>query len=487
MELKSLLHRVSIVESIRLKETLEIDAVAFDSRKVKQGTLFVAQKGVHVDGHGYIDKAVGLGAAVIVCEEFPEAINDEVVYLKVSNSTVALAELSANFYDHPSEKLNLIGITGTNGKTTVASLLHQLFQLLGYKTGLLSTVKVVVDTQVYSATHTTPDSLTINKYLAEMVASGVEYCFMEVSSHGIHQARTHGLSFNGGVFTNITHDHLDYHNTFSEYRDVKKAFFDGLRKDAFALTNVDDKNGNFMLQNTKASKKAYAQKTLADYRIKILEKSFSGMLLQINNQEVWVQLVGGFNASNLGAIYGVAKELGVDDGELLIALSQLKSVDGRFQYQVSGTGIVSVVDYAHTPDALKNILSTIKEIIQSETKIITVVGCGGDRDVTKRPKMAAIAAEWSHQVILTSDNPRSEDPEKILEAMEAGIQPEDLARVLTIQDRKQAIKTACKLANKGDVVLVAGKGHETYQEVNGERTYFNDKETLIETFQTLKK
>lgn len=487
MELQKILHSVTVLESINLKNSLEVGAIAFDSRKVKEGTLFLAQRGVHVDGHNYIAKAIDLGAAVIVCEELPSELKDEVVYVKVADSTIALAELAANFYNHPSKKIKLVGVTGTNGKTTVASLLHQLFQLLGYKTGLLSTVKVVVDKEIFPATHTTPDSLTINEYMSKMVDAGVEYCFMEVSSHGIHQARTHGLEFNGGVFTNITHDHLDYHKTFAEYRDVKKAFFDGLSKHAFALTNVDDKNGNFMLQNTKAAKKSYAQKTLADYRIKILEKSFSGMLLQINNQEVWVQLVGGFNASNLGAIYGVAKELEVDENELLIALSQLKSVDGRFQYQVSTTGIVSVVDYAHTPDALKNILSTIKDIIQPETKVITVVGCGGDRDKTKRPKMANIAAAYSAQVVLTSDNPRTEDPEKILEDMEAGILADDLSRVLTIQDRKQAIKTACKLANKGDVVLVAGKGHETYQEVNGKRSYFNDKKTLMETFQTLKK
>lgn len=488
MELKKVLHTVKIVKSINWEQQfLEVNTIVFDSRKVVEGTLFVAQKGVHVDGHQYIAKAVALGANVIVCQQLPEEVFSSIVYIIVKDANIALAKLAANFYEHPSEKLKLVGVTGTNGKTTVASLLYQLFRLLGYKTGLLSTVKVVIDKEEYVATHTTPDSLAINQYMANMVLSGVEYCFMEVSSHGIHQSRTYGLNFNGGVFTNITHDHLDYHNTFSEYRDVKKAFFDGLGKHAFALTNVDDKNGNIMLQNTKATKKSYSQRTLADYKVKVLEKSFSGMLLQINHKEIWVQLVGGFNASNLGAIYGVAKELGVEDLELLTALSQLKSVDGRFQYQVSKTGVVSVVDYAHTPDALKNILATIEDIVQSAANIITVVGCGGDRDKTKRPKMAAIAAELSSQVILTSDNPRTENPEVILEEMEAGVKEEDQSKVLTILGRKQAIKIACKLAKKGDVVLVAGKGHETYQEINGVRSYFNDTETLIEIFEILKK
>ena len=487
MELKDLLKKVATLNQINFNEKVEVTAIAFDSRKVAKGTLFVAQKGVHVDGHQYISKAIDLGANVIVCEEMPSVIVDEVVYVQVKNANEALAMLAANFYGHPSEKLKLVGVTGTNGKTTIASLLYQLFQLLGYKTGLLSTVKVVVDKQEFTATHTTPDSLAINMYMSEMVKAGVDYCFMEVSSHGIHQERTFGLDFNGGVFTNITHDHLDYHKTFSEYRDVKKSFFDNLSKSAFALTNTDDKNGMVMLQNTKATKKTYSQKTLADYKVRILEKSFSGMLLQINQHEVWVQLVGGFNASNLGAIYGVACELGVDEMELLTALSQLKSVDGRFQYQVSKTGIVSVVDYAHTPDALKNILSTIKEMVSTSVNIITVVGCGGDRDKTKRPKMAAISAELSTQVILTSDNPRTEDPVLILEDMEAGITTDKAHKVLTISDRKQAIKTACKLAKKDDVILVAGKGHETYQEVNGQRTHFDDKEVLIETFETLNK
>jgi len=488
MELNNVLYKIAIKSSKNWnQQSLDVKEIAFDSRKVVNNTLFIAQRGVQVDGHMYIDKAVTLGATVIICEEFPQKIVSSVVYLLVENANTTLAQLAANFYNHPSKKIKLVGVTGTNGKTTIASLLCQLFQLLGYKTGLLSTVKIVINENVYPATHTTPDSLAINKYMAQMVEQGVEYCFMEVSSHGIHQYRTYGLDFNGGVFTNITHDHLDYHKTFKEYRDVKKMFFDALPKGAFALTNLDDKNGNVMLQNTKATKKTYSQKTIADYKVKILEKSFSGMLLQVNDKEVWVQLVGGFNASNLAAIYGVAKELGVDNIELLTALSQLKSVDGRFEYQVSTTGVVSVVDYAHTPDALKNILSTINDIAHSDVNIITVVGCGGDRDKTKRPKMAAIAVDLSTQVILTSDNPRTENPDAILEEMELGIQDKEAFKVLTISDRKQAIKTACKLAKKNDVVLVAGKGHETYQEINGERAYFNDKETLIETFEKLKK
>lgn len=488
MELLKIIQGIKLLDSVCWsKQLVNVSSVAFDSRKVKEDTLFIAQKGVHVDGHSFIYKAISLGAKTIICEKLPEEIIDGVVYLVVSDADVALAIVSANFYDQPSRKIKLIGVTGTNGKTTIASLLYQLFYSLGYKSGLLSTVKVVVDKEVFPATHTTPDSLSINKYLAQMVKAGVEYCFMEVSSHGIHQSRTYGLDFNGGVFTNISHDHLDYHKTFKEYRDVKKAFFDNLPKGAFALTNVDDKNGVVMLQNTKASKKTYSQKTLADYKVRVLEKSFSGMLLQVNNQEVWVQLVGGFNASNLAAIYGVAKELGVDEIELLTALSQLKSVDGRFQYQVSESGVVSVVDYAHTPDALKNILNTINDVIQKNVNVITVVGCGGDRDRTKRPKMALIATELSAQVVLTSDNPRTEDPEAILNEMEAGLSASQLGKVLTIVDRKQAIKTACKIANKGDVVLVAGKGHETYQEVNGQRTYFNDKDTLVETFEILQK
>ncbi|WP_010135608.1 UDP-N-acetylmuramoyl-L-alanyl-D-glutamate--2,6-diaminopimelate ligase [Ochrovirga pacifica] len=487
MELKQIIEKVTVLESLYFDENQYISAVAFDSRKVEENTLFVAQRGVHVDGHNYIQKAVDLGASVVVCEIFPDQIHEKVCYLKVENSSIALAQIAANFYQNPSEKLTLVGVTGTNGKTTVATLLCQLFQKLGAKTGLLSTVKIIVHQAEYEATHTTPDSVTINKYLAKMVKEGVSYCFMEVSSHGIHQARTYGLNFKGGVFTNITHDHLDYHKTFKEYRDVKKAFFDDLPQNAFALTNLDDKNGAFMLQNTKASQKTYAQKTLADYRIKIVEKSLMGMLLQINDQELWVKLIGGFNASNLGAIYGVADQLGVPEQELLVALSQLSSVDGRFQYQVSKTGIVGVVDYAHTPDALKNILSTIKEIVRPTAKIITVVGCGGDRDAAKRPKMAKIASELSHQVVLTSDNPRTENPLQILEDMEVGVPAEAQHKVLTIEDRKQAIKTACQLASKDDVVLVAGKGHETYQEINGKRSYFNDKEQLIETFQILKK
>ena len=480
MELKEVLHKVVFVKSIGDVVSKQVASVAFDSRKVKQDTLFVAQKGVTVDGHNYIDKAISLGATVVVCQDIPESINENVSYVQVKSSDKALAQIASNFYQNPSSNLKLVGVTGTNGKTTIASLLYQLFTQLGYQTGLLSTVKVMVGNEQFKATHTTPDSLSINKYMAMMVESGVEYCFMEVSSHGIHQSRIHALDFNGGVFTNLSHDHLDYHNTFAEYRDVKKSFFDGLSTNAFALSNADDKNGKVMLQNTKATKIMYAQKTLADVKVKIVEKSFSGMLLSLDNNELWVRLVGGFNASNLAAIYGVAKELGVNDMELLIALSKLESVDGRFEYQVSDKGVVSIVDYAHTPDALKNILQTINDIAPLESEVITVVGCGGNRDKDKRPKMAKLATQLSSQVVLTSDNPRDEEPDAIIQEMEKGIQISDLSKVLSITDRKQAIKTACKLAKKGDVVLVAGKGHETYQEIKGERIHFSDREILNE-------
>ena len=378
-------------------------------------------------------------------------------------------------------------MTGTNGKTTIASLLYQLFFKAGYKTGLLSTVKIVIDRTEYPATHTTPDSVTINKYLNEMVELGIDYCFMEVSSHGIHQKRTAGLEFAGGIFTNLSHDHLDYHNTFAEYRDVKKSFFDSLAKSAFVLTNIDDKNGKVMVQNTRAKKRTYALKTLADYKAKIVEKRFSGTLISMDGTEVWTKLIGTFNVYNLLAIVGTAHELGLDKLEVLTILSELESVSGRFQYVVSDNGVTAIVDYAHTPDALKNVLETINDIRTDNEKLITVVGCGGDRDKTKRPKMAHIASELSNQAIFTSDNPRTEDPSVILEEMEAGVSPENYKKTLTILDRKQAIKTACKFSESGDILLIAGKGHETYQEINGERFHFDDLEEVTQCFQILKK
>ena len=485
-QLKDILYKVS-VDAVYGDTNIEVSQVIFDSRKVQKGDVFVAQKGVTVDGHLYIKKAIDLGATSVICEDLPKDRIDGVTYAQVQDSNETLAIVASNFYDNPSSKLHLVGVTGTNGKTTIASLLFQLFQKAGYKTGLLSTVKVVVDQKKYPATHTTPDSVTINAYLDKMVEAGVDYCFMEVSSHGIHQKRTQGLEFTGGIFTNLSHDHLDYHNTFAEYRDVKKLFFDSLPKSAFALTNLDDKNGLIMMQNTKAKKRTYALKTLADYKAKIIEKRFSGTLLSIDGIEVWTKLIGTFNAYNLLAIVGTANELGLDKFEVLTILSELESVSGRFQYIVSENGVTAIVDYAHTPDALKNVLETINDIRTDNEKLITVVGCGGDRDKTKRPKMAHIASQLSNQAIFTSDNPRTESPDTILEEMEAGVSPENYKKTLTIQDRHQAIKTACKFSESGDILLIAGKGHETYQEINGERFHFDDLEEVTQCFNLLKK
>ena len=446
----------------------------------------MAQRGWQVDGHDYIEKAISNGASVVVCEELPTSVSDSVTFIEVDNSSSALAVMASNYYGNPSSKLKLVGITGTNGKTTVATLLYELFLKANKKVGLLSTVKVMVNAKEYKATHTTPDSIAINKHLANMVAEGVEYCFMEASSHGIHQKRSEGLTFAGGIFTNLSHDHLDYHKTFAEYRDVKKSFFDQLPKGAFALTNADDKNGLYMLQNTKASKSTYALKSYADSKAKILEKQFSGTLLSINGTEVWTKLIGEFNAYNLLAIATTADLLGLDKIEVLTIISQLESVSGRFEYIVSDQQVTGIVDYAHTPDALKNVLKTINDIRTGNESVITVVGCGGDRDRTKRPKMGNIASELSNQVIFTSDNPRSEDPQEILDEIEKGVSPENFKKTLTIIDRKQAIKTACKLANQGDIILVAGKGHENYQEIKGERFHFDDLEELTNSFNQLK-
>jgi len=484
--LKDILYKVS-VNAVYGATNIEVTEIVFDSRKIQKGAVFVAQKGVSVDGHLYIEKAINLGATAIICEELPEERNDTITYVQVEDSNTTLAIIASNFYENPSKKLKLVGVTGTNGKTTIASLLYQLFTKAGYATGLLSTVKILVDTTEFKATHTTPDSVTINQYLSKMVAAGVEYCFMEVSSHGIHQKRTEGLEFTGGIFTNLSHDHLDYHNSFAEYRDVKKSFFDSLPKNAFALTNIDDKNGDIMLQNTKAKKRTYALKTLADYKAKIIEKSLSGTLLSVNGTEVWTKLIGTFNAYNLLAIIGTADELGLDKLEVLTIVSELESVSGRFEYIVSESGVIAIVDYAHTPDALKNVLETINDIRTDNEKLITVVGCGGDRDKTKRPKMAHIASQLSNQAIFTSDNPRTENPETILEEMEVGVLPENYKKTLTISDRRQAIKTACKFSESGDILLIAGKGHETYQEINGERFHFDDLEEVTQCFNLLKK
>ena len=471
--LKDILYKVSL-EQVQGDTSIQINQIQFDSRLIKDNDVFVAIKGEVVDGHDYIETAIGKGAIAIICEILPSVIQKQVTYIVVNNSQESLAHLASNFYQVPSENLKLVGITGTNGKTTTASLLFQLFKNAGFKVGLLSTVKIRVDEKEYNATHTTPDSLTINKYLAEMNTAGVEYCFMEVSSHGIAQKRIEGLQFEGGVFTNLSHDHLDYHKTFKEYRNVKKEFFDALPKKAFALTNADDKNGSYMLQNCKAKKYNYALKTYADYRGQILENGLGGLLLKINDRDVWTKLIGDFNGYNLLAIYGVADLLGLETVEILQLLSQLNSVSGRFQYTISKQKITAIVDYAHTPDALKNVLSTINSIRTQNETLITVVGCGGDRDKDKRPIMGSIAAAMSNKVIFTSDNPRTENPETILEQIEKGVAPNDYKKVLSITDRKQAIKTACQMAEKDDIILVAGKGHETYQETNGKRIDFDD-------------
>ena len=484
--LKDILYKVS-VNTIYGDTNLEISQIDFDSRAVKEGSLFVAQKGVSVDGHLFIDKAIQLGATSVICEVLPEKKQDNITFIQVDDSNTSLAIIASNFYDNPSSKLKLIGVTGTNGKTTIASLLYQLYKKAGFKVGLLSTVQILVDTIAYESTHTTPDSVTINNYLNQMVVQGVTHCFMEVSSHGIHQKRTAGLDFSGGIFTNLSHDHLDYHNSFASYRDVKKIFFDALPKTAFALTNLDDKNGAVMLQNTRAKKRTYALKTLADYKAKIIEKSFSGTLLSINGVEVWTKLIGNFNAYNLAAIIGTAYELGMDKLEALTIVSQLESVSGRFEHFVSDTGVIAIVDYAHTPDALKNVLETINDIRTTTEKLITVVGCGGNRDKTKRPKMAHIASQLSTQSIFTSDNPRTENPETILEEMQVGVSKENLIKTITISDRRQAIKTACKFSEAGDILLIAGKGHENYQEINGEQFYFDDLVEVKKYFNLLKK
>ena len=484
--LKEIIYKVAI-EAVKGSTDIPVHKIDFDSRNIGANDVFVAIRGTISDGHDYIGKAITLGAVAIICETFPEVLLNGITYIQVKDSNKALAFIAANYFGNPSQNLKLVGITGTNGKTTIASLLFQLFKKAGFKVGLLSTVKIMVDDVEYKATHTTPDSITINHYLKEMIDTGVEYCFMEVSSHGIHQKRTEALHFAGGVFTNLSHDHLDYHATFAEYRDVKKSFFDNLPKTAFVLSNIDDKNGLVMLQNTAAKKRTYALKSYADYKAQILENQLSGLLLKINGNEVWVKLIGTFNAYNLLAIYGTAIELGLESLEVLRLLSDLESVSGRFQFIVSNANITAIVDYAHTPDALENVLKTINDIRTKNEQLITVVGCGGNRDKAKRPIMAGIATELSDKVILTSDNPRNEDPEAILSEMEQGVAPQNYKKSLSISDRKQAIKTACQLAQPNDIILIAGKGHETYQEIQGVRHDFDDMKTVIELLNQLNK
>lgn len=478
MKLQEVLYGITITNLVG-HTNKEVTALVFDSRQVNKDAIFFAIKGTLSDGHAYIKNVISAGVSVVVCEQIPEEKADDVTYIEVADSSVALGKMAANFYGNPSAKLKLIGITGTNGKTTIATLLFKLFRELGYKVGLISTVQNHINDQIIPATHTTPNPIALNELLLDMVDAGCDYCFMEVSSHAVTQHRIEGLSFTGGVFSNITHDHLDFHKTFDNYIKAKKAFFDVLPASAFALTNLDDKNGMVMLQNTKATKKTYALKQLADFRAKIVENSFNGLHLDINDADVFFKLVGSFNAYNLLAVYGTAMLLGQDQLTVLTTLSNLTGAEGRFEY-VSLNGIIGIIDYAHTPDAVQNVLSTIQDIRKGTEQVITIIGCGGDRDKTKRPIMAQVACDWSDKVILTSDNPRTENPQKIVEEMEVGVSPTNKRKTLSIVDRREAIKTACHLAKPGDIILLAGKGHEKYQEINGVRYHFDDKEELME-------
>lgn len=476
MKLNELLYNIDC--EIINNRNIEVTQITFDSRDIHEGALFIAQSGVHVDGHNYITSAIEKGASAIVCQQLPADIKADVVYIKTENSSKVLGLMASTFYGNPSKKLKLIGITGTNGKTTTVTLLHKLFRQIGYNTGLISTIVNKINEKEIPSTHTTPDAVALNRLLSEMVDNSCEYCFMEVSSHSIVQARIAGLQFYGAIFSNITHDHLDFHKTFAEYIAAKKMFFDNLPTSAFALTNIDDRNGLVMLQNTKAKKYTYSIQEIADFNVKILENTFQGLLININGKDVWTRLVGRFNAYNLLAIYATTRLCGIDEMEALRQLSNLQAAEGRFEY-VTGEGKTAIVDYAHTPDALKNVLQTINDIRLDNQKLITVVGCGGDRDSSKRPVMANIAANMSDTVILTSDNPRTEDPEKILNDMEEGLNNTLKEKTIRITNRQQAIKTACKLAQNGDIILVAGKGHEKYQDINGVKHHFDDKEELI--------
>jgi len=477
--LKDILFGVSL-RSLSGNRDEQVAGIAFDSREVKEGYLFVAIKGLTVDGHDYIEKAIALGAKVIVCQQMLEISNDEITVVQTDNSAEALGIVASNFYGRPSEKLKLVGITGTNGKTTCATLLFELFINLGYSVGLLSTVENKINDKILEASFTTPDAIQLNQLLSEMVEKGCSHCFMEVSSHALVQNRVAGIHFNGGVFTNISHDHLDYHKTFDEYIAAKKILFDTLTSEAFALSNVDDKRGSVMLQNTKAEKHRMAIKSMADYKVRIIHNTLQGLELNFDGVDVWFKLIGEFNAYNLLTAYATALLLGEEKEAVLSSLSVTKGANGRFEKVDNESKILAIVDYAHTPDALENVLETIDELRTKNELLVTVVGCGGDRDKSKRPKMSNIATKLSDKVILTSDNPRTEDPRQILEDMRAGIPKSKERNVMVIEDRKEAIRTACNLVGEGDIVLVAGKGHETYQEINGVRHHFDDKETLME-------
>lgn len=484
--LKDILYKAGLIEVIG-STNVAITALSFDSRKIEKDSLFIAVKGTLSDGHKFIDDTISKGAIAILCEEFPANTNERVTYIKVKDTALALGIVASNFYENPSEKIKLVGVTGTNGKTTTVTLLFNLFKKLGYKTGLLSTVKNQINNDVIPSTHTTPDAIQLNALLQQMVEKGCTHCFMEVSSHAVVQNRIAGIHFTGGVFTNITHDHLDYHKTFDEYIRAKKGFFDALGQDAFALTNRDDVNGQVMLQNTRATKRTYSLRSMADFKCRVVENQFSGLLLNIDNQEVWSKLIGSFNAYNLLAVYATAILLKEDKTNVLTTLSTLNSVEGRFQYIRTESGVIGIVDYAHTPDALSNVLKTINDIRTGNEKVITVVGCGGDRDAVKRPVMAKIACDLSSKVILTSDNPRSEDPDAIIKEMQAGVDGVNRKKTISMTDRAEAIKTACSYAEPGDIILVAGKGHEKYQEIKGVKHPFDDMQVLQENLKLFDK
>ena len=481
MKLNELLKNITPIKIIG-NDDVEITGVNIDSRRIKTGHLFVAMKGTQVDGHLFIGKAIELGAISVLCEDLPEVLQKGITYVQVESTEDAVGKVATLFYGDPSHKLKLVGVTGTNGKTTIATLLYNMFRKFGHKVGLLSTVCNYIDDVEVPADHTTPDPIELNELLAKMVEAGCEYAFMECSSHAIHQKRIGGLKFAGGLFTNLTRDHLDYHKTFENYRNAKKAFFDGLPKDAFAITNADDKNGMIMVQNTKATVKTYSIRTLADFRARILECHFEGMYLEIDGREVGVQFIGKFNVSNLLAVYGAAIMLGKKSEDVLLVLSTLHSVNGRLEPIHSPEGFTAIVDYAHTPDALANVLNAIHEVLDGKGHVITVCGAGGNRDKGKRPLMAQEAVRQSDKVIITSDNPRFEEPQDIINDMLAGLNEQQMRKVISIVDRKEAIRTACMMAQKGDVVLVAGKGHETYQEIKGVKHHFDDKEVLHEIF-----
>jgi UDP-N-acetylmuramoyl-L-alanyl-D-glutamate--2,6-diaminopimelate ligase len=476
-ELKDIVYKVSLTSSYG-NMNVDVTGVSFDSRKVKPGHLFVAVKGTLSDGHEYIKKAIDLGAVAIVCEKLPETINEKIVYVTVKSSAQALGIISSNFSGNPSEKIKLIGITGTNGKTTTATLLYQLFGQLGYVIGLISTVENRIDKEVIPSTHTTPDPVQLNELLKRMVEAGCSHVFMEVSSHAVDQERIAGLKFTGAIFTNITHDHLDYHKTFENYIKAKKKFFDELNSDAFALVNADDKRGMVMLQNTKATKYTFGLKKMVDFKGKIITNSIEGLELEIGGKNVWFKMIGDFNAYNLLGVFGAAVLLGEDTDEVLTKLSSLPGAPGRFELVMPGSKVIAIVDYAHTPDALQNVLETIAQFRTGNEQVITVVGCGGNRDKTKRPLMASIACRLSDKVVLTSDNPRDEDPMEIIREMQTGVTPSEARKTLVIADREEAIKTACMMAREKDIVLVAGKGHEDYQEIKGVKHPFDDKDVV---------